>query len=52
MRLLLSFFPLACYTAGAGLFVRFGLDRAAHARVQRELDARPIGDRQGIRSMP
>ena len=39
MRLLLSLFPLCCYTAGAVLFARFGLDRAAHARVQRELDA-------------
>jgi GPH family glycoside/pentoside/hexuronide:cation symporter len=39
MRLLLSLFPLACYSAGALLFVRFRLDRAAHARVQRELDA-------------
>lgn len=39
MRVLLSLFPLACYSAGALLFVRFGLDRAAHARVQRELDA-------------
>jgi GPH family glycoside/pentoside/hexuronide:cation symporter len=38
-RVLLSLFPLACYSAGALLFVRFGLDRAAHARVQRELDA-------------
>lgn len=39
MRVLLSLFPLACYSAGALLFLRFGLDRAAHARVQRELDA-------------
>ena len=39
MRVLLSLFPLACYSAGALLFVRFGLDRAAHARVLRELDA-------------
>ena len=39
MRLLLSLFPLACYAAGALVFVRFRLDRAAHARVQRELDA-------------
>ncbi len=40
MRLLLSLFPLGCYSAGAALFVRFGLDRAAHARVQGELTAR------------
>ena len=40
MRLLLSLFPLGCYTAGALLFARFGLDRAAHARVQRELSTR------------
>jgi GPH family glycoside/pentoside/hexuronide:cation symporter len=39
MRVLLSLFPLVCYSAGALLFLRFGLDRAAHARVQRELDA-------------
>jgi GPH family glycoside/pentoside/hexuronide:cation symporter len=39
MRALLSLFPLVVYTAGALLFVRFGLDRAAHARVQSELDA-------------
>jgi GPH family glycoside/pentoside/hexuronide:cation symporter len=39
MRLLLSLFPLCCYAAGALLFVRFGLDRAAHARVQQELAA-------------
>jgi len=40
MRLLLSLFPLCCYSAGAFLFVRFGLDRATHARVQGELTAR------------
>jgi GPH family glycoside/pentoside/hexuronide:cation symporter len=40
MRVLLSLFPLVCYSAGALLFVRFGLDRAAHARVQHELKAR------------
>jgi Na+/melibiose symporter-like transporter len=40
MRLLLSLFPLVCYSAGALLFVRFGLDRAAHARVQREISER------------
>jgi GPH family glycoside/pentoside/hexuronide:cation symporter len=39
MRLLISLFPLGCYAAGALLFARFGLDRAAHARVQRALDA-------------
>jgi GPH family glycoside/pentoside/hexuronide:cation symporter len=38
MRLLLSLFPLGCYAAGAMLFARFGLDRTAHARVQRELE--------------
>jgi GPH family glycoside/pentoside/hexuronide:cation symporter len=40
MRVMLSLFPLACYTAGAVLFVRFGLDRAAHARVQHAIKAR------------
>jgi len=40
MRLLLSLFPLVCYSAGALLFLRFGLDRAAHARVQRALAER------------
>jgi GPH family glycoside/pentoside/hexuronide:cation symporter len=39
MRLLFSVFPLACYGVGALLFVRFGLDRAAHARVQSALAA-------------
>jgi glycoside/pentoside/hexuronide:cation symporter, GPH family len=39
LRALLSLFPLVCYTAGAALFLGFGLDRAAHARVQREIDA-------------
>jgi GPH family glycoside/pentoside/hexuronide:cation symporter len=39
MRLLLSLFPLCCYTVGAVIFVRFGLDRAAHARVQSALAA-------------
>jgi GPH family glycoside/pentoside/hexuronide:cation symporter len=41
MRLLLSLFPLVCFTAGALVFVGFRLDRAAHARVLREIDARP-----------
>jgi GPH family glycoside/pentoside/hexuronide:cation symporter len=40
MRLLLSLFPLVCYSAGALLFVRFGFDRAAHARVQHEIKER------------
>jgi GPH family glycoside/pentoside/hexuronide:cation symporter len=39
MRLLLSLFPLACFSAGALVFLRFGLDRSAHARVQSELGA-------------
>jgi len=39
MRLLLSLFPLCCYSAGAVLFLRFALDRATHARVQEELAA-------------
>jgi GPH family glycoside/pentoside/hexuronide:cation symporter len=42
MRLMLSLFPLACYGAGALLFLRFGLDRAAHATVQRSLDERGL----------
>ena len=39
MRVLLSLFPLVLYGAGALLFFRFRLDRAAHARVQRALAA-------------
>jgi hypothetical protein len=42
MRLLLSLFPLACYGAGALLFLRFGFDRAAHASVRRSLDERGL----------
>jgi GPH family glycoside/pentoside/hexuronide:cation symporter len=42
MRLLLSFFPLVCFSAGALRFVGFGLDRASHARVRSELDYRRI----------
>jgi GPH family glycoside/pentoside/hexuronide:cation symporter len=37
MRLLLSLFPLACYGSGVLIFLGFGLDRAAHASVQRSL---------------
>jgi len=37
MRLLISLCPLICFSAGACLFVGFGLDRAAHARVQHEI---------------
>jgi len=37
LRLLFSAGPLICYGAGAWLFLGFGLDRAAHARVQREI---------------
>ncbi|HVH06225.1 MAG TPA: MFS transporter [Myxococcota bacterium] len=39
MRLLLSLFPLLCFTAGAARFAGFALDRAAHARVRHELDS-------------
>jgi len=39
MRLLLSLFPLACFSTGAFVFLRFGFDRSAHARVQSELGA-------------
>jgi Na+/melibiose symporter-like transporter len=39
MRALLSLFPLVLYGAGVLLFLRFRLDRAAHARVQQELAA-------------
>jgi GPH family glycoside/pentoside/hexuronide:cation symporter len=39
MRLMLSIFPLACYGAGALLFLRFGLSRAEHAFVRERLDA-------------
>jgi hypothetical protein len=35
----LSVFPLACYGIGSFLSLRFGLDRAAHAQVQREIAA-------------
>ena len=46
MRLLLSLFPLGCYAAGAFLFLRFGLDRAAHARVQRRASLREAASQQ------
>jgi GPH family glycoside/pentoside/hexuronide:cation symporter len=39
MHLLPSLFPLACFASGALVFLRFGLDRAAHARVQSALGA-------------
>jgi Na+/melibiose symporter-like transporter len=39
LRVLLSLFPLACYALGSFLFLGFGLDRAEHSRVQREIDA-------------
>jgi Na+/melibiose symporter-like transporter len=40
LRALLSLFPFVCYAAGAWLFLGFRLDRAEHARVQREIGAR------------
>ena len=40
MRLLLSLLPLACYALGSALFLGFGLDRAEHTRVQREIATR------------
>jgi GPH family glycoside/pentoside/hexuronide:cation symporter len=40
IRALMSLFPLACYGAGALLFLRFGLDRRAHAEVQRGITLR------------
>jgi GPH family glycoside/pentoside/hexuronide:cation symporter len=40
IRGLMSLFPLACYGAGALLFLRFGLDRRAHAEVQRGITQR------------
>jgi GPH family glycoside/pentoside/hexuronide:cation symporter len=39
LRGLLSAFPFVCYGLGSWLFLGFGLDRAAHARVQREIAA-------------
>ncbi len=39
LRVLLSLFPLGLYAAGSFLFLGFGLDRAAHAQVQREIAA-------------
>jgi Na+/melibiose symporter-like transporter len=40
IRALMSLFPLACYGAGALLFLLFGLDRRAHAEVQRGITLR------------
>lgn len=45
IRMLYSFFPLACYGVGAALFVRFSFDEAEYARVRREIDARGAGGR-------
>ena len=39
LRVLLSLFPLGLYAAGSFLFLGFGLDRAAHAQVQRDIAA-------------
>ena len=39
LRALLSLFPLVCYALGSFLFLGFGLDRAEHTRVQREIEA-------------
>jgi GPH family glycoside/pentoside/hexuronide:cation symporter len=40
IRFLMSGWPLVCWGAGALLFLRFGLTRAAHAELRAELDAR------------
>ena len=40
IRALMSGYPLLCYALGALAFVRFRLDRAAHAALRAELDAR------------
>jgi GPH family glycoside/pentoside/hexuronide:cation symporter len=40
LRVLLSLFPLGLYAAGSFLFLGFGLDRAEHTRVQREIATR------------
>jgi GPH family glycoside/pentoside/hexuronide:cation symporter len=48
MSALLSLFPLALYAAGALLFFRFRLDRAAHARVQHALAQNPAPTRTGV----
>ena len=40
IRTLMSLFPFTCYALGTLLFLRFGLDRATHARIRAELDER------------
>ncbi len=40
IRALMSAYPLLCYALGTLAFLRFGLDRAAHAAIRAELDAR------------
>ncbi len=40
IRTLMSLFPFACYMLGTLLFLRFGLDRATHARIRADLDER------------
>ena len=40
IRAMMSGYPLVCYGVGALLFLRFRLDRAAHAAIRAELDAR------------
>ena len=42
IRALMSGYPLLCYALGALAFLRFRLDRAAHAALRAELDARRI----------
>lgn len=43
MRTLFAIFPLVCYAAGAVLMMRFGLNRAEHAWVRAQIDARRMG---------
>lgn len=40
IRALMSLFPVVCYGLGSLLFLRFRLDRAAHAEIRAALDAR------------
>ncbi len=40
IRALMSLFPVVCYGLGVLLFLRFRLDRATHAAIRADLDAR------------
>ena len=43
MRVIMSGVPFVCYGAGALVFLRFALTRAAHAAIRQALDARGGG---------